>query len=162
VWNAVWDVDSGAPNELCITVGSKSSMHFWGRMTLEFSRTLPSGVPSGADAGISLHAVNQHCDYLVAETFGCHIKFSQWNPWHVAYEQNSLTTWLLLSLSLKYHRWQSSDTAPGVWYTDVCCHTSRMQWLRSVSLPTNVYMSVASWSCQQQSSIMCAKQTDDY
>jgi len=93
---------------------------------------------------------------------GVTLNFPNETHWHVASEQNSLTTWLLLLVSLKYHRGQSSDAAPGVWYTDVCCHTSRMQWLRSVSLPTNVYMSVASWSCQQQPSIMCAKQTDDY
>ena len=33
--------------------------------------------------------------------------------------------------------------------------TSRMHWLRSVSLPMNVYISVASWSCHHSHINIC-------
>jgi len=46
-------------------------------MTLGFSRMLLNAILSGPDFGISQHAVNQHSDWLVAETVKHHIKFSQ-------------------------------------------------------------------------------------
>ena len=59
--DAIWDVDLGGPNELCIRWGSRSPTwrdNFEG-LTSWFSNTLPSIVPSGPDVRISQHAVDQ-------------------------------------------------------------------------------------------------------
>jgi len=78
--DAIWVVDSGGPKKLYIRWGSRSPL---GRGTFEgmtsvFSHMVLSTIPSGPDIGISLHAVNQHSDWLATEAAECRINFSQW------------------------------------------------------------------------------------
>jgi len=61
--------------------------------TSEFSRMLLSTIPSGPDAGISPHAVDQHSNWPYSEVVEYHIKFSQWTPPPAMRpRQNSFTT----------------------------------------------------------------------
>ena len=45
-------------------------------MTLGFSHTLPSTILIDPDVGISSHPVSRLSEWLAAEAFVCHIKFS--------------------------------------------------------------------------------------
>jgi len=79
-------------------------------MTLKFSRTSPSSVPSWTVVRISLHAVDQRFDWSAAEAVECHLKFSQWKiPCDAASLQTFLTTCLSYFL---FFTWESANTGP--------------------------------------------------